>query len=79
MQDWGMTAAQAGSIQSAWHLGYLASLSAVGLLADRVGAHRVLAVGSALGSIAALVFAVFAQGHRRAGVRSAWVRSWGRG
>ncbi|NKF15272.1 hypothetical protein, partial [Rhizobium phaseoli] len=35
MVDWHMTAAQAGSIQSAWHVGYMSSLFAVGLLADR--------------------------------------------
>jgi MFS family permease len=63
MHDWGMTASQAGSVQSAWHVGYLASLFAVGLLADRLGVHRVLLAGSALGSIAALAFAVFASGH----------------
>lgn len=62
MADWGMTAAQAGAVQSAWHLGYLASLFAVGLLADRHGPHRVFVLGSALGAAAALAFALFANG-----------------
>jgi MFS family permease len=62
MPAWGMTAAQAGAVQSAWHLGYLASLFAVGLLADRHGPHRVFVLGSALGAAAALAFALFANG-----------------
>lgn len=62
MADWSMTAAQAGAVQSAWHLGYLASLFAVGLLADRHGPHRVFVLGSALGAAAALAFALFANG-----------------
>lgn len=62
MPAWGMTAAQAGAVQSAWHLGYLASLFTVGLLADRHGPHRVFVLGSALGAAAALAFALFANG-----------------
>jgi len=63
MHDWGMSAAQAGSVQSAWHLGYLVSLFAVGLMADRYGAHRVFLFGSAIGAAAALAFAFFAHGY----------------
>ncbi len=66
MVDWQMSAAQAGSIQSAWHVGYMSSLFAVGLLADRFGAHRVFLLGSAVSAIAALGFALFASGHRSA-------------
>ncbi len=66
MVDWQMSAAQAGSIQSAWHVGYMSSLFAVGLLADRFGAHRVFLLGSAVSAIAALGFALFASDHRSA-------------
>ena len=63
MADWHMTAAQAGSIQSAWHIGYMSSLFAVGLLADRYGPHRIFFAGSAVSSMAALAFALFAHDH----------------
>ncbi|UVH55892.1 MFS transporter [Variovorax paradoxus] len=63
MADWHMTAAQAGSIQSAWHVGYMSSLFAVGLLADRYGPHRIFFAGSAISAMAALAFAIFARGH----------------
>lgn len=66
MADWHMTAAQAGSIQSAWHVGYMSSLFAVGLLADRYGPHRIFFAGSAVSSMAALAFAVFAHDHMSA-------------
>ncbi len=66
MADWHMTAAQAGSIQSAWHLGYMSSLFAVGLLADRFGPHRVFLIGSVISAVAAAAFAVFAHDHRSA-------------
>jgi MFS family permease len=58
--DWGMSAGQAGMIQSAWHFGYLFSLVAVGFLADRYGAKRVFLVSSIASSISAMVFALFA-------------------
>lgn len=61
--DWGLNAAQAGSIQSAWHIGYLVSLFCVGLLADRFGPRRVFLLGSAVGAGAALAFALGARGH----------------
>ena len=35
-----MSAADAGLIQSGWHVGYLVSLFGAGLLTDRVGARR---------------------------------------
>lgn len=38
--DWRMSAADAGLIQSGWHVGYLVSLFGAGLLTDRVGARR---------------------------------------
>ncbi|MFM9921787.1 MFS transporter [Variovorax sp. H27-G14] len=66
MADWHLTAAQAGAIQSAWHVGYMSSLFAVGLLADRFGPHRIFLVGSGVSAVAALAFALFAQDQRSA-------------
>lgn len=59
--DWGMSAGEAGMIQSAWHFGYLFSLVAVGFLADRYGAKRVFILSSIASSISAMVFALFAE------------------
>lgn len=59
--EWGMSAGEAGLIQSAWHFGYLFSLVAVGFLADRYGAKRVLIVSSVAASTSAMVFALFAE------------------
>lgn len=64
--EWGLTASQAGLIQSAWHAGYLVSLCAIGFLSDRYGAKRVFLVSSAAASASALVFAVFADGYASA-------------
>lgn len=60
--EWGMSAGEAGLIQSAWHGGYLFSLVAVGFLADRYGAKRVFLLSSVASSISAMVFALFANG-----------------
>src|SRR6185503_10155714 len=38
--EWGLSAKEAGLIQSAFHLGYLASLFIVGFIADHYGAKR---------------------------------------
>lgn len=62
-QEWGMSAAQAATIQSAWHLGYLVSLFVVGMLADRYGARRTYLAGGLLATGAAIAFAVGSQGH----------------
>jgi len=58
--DWNMSASQAGMVQSAWHVGYLLSLFAVGFITDRHGAKRTFLTGSILASISALAFAFFA-------------------
>lgn len=60
--DWGMSAGQAGLVQSAWHAGYMVSLFTVGFLADRYGARRTFLAGSVLASVSALAFAFFADG-----------------
>lgn len=60
--DWAMSATQAGMVQSAWHLGYLVSLFAVGFLSDRFGAKRTFLWSGVAASISGVVFAVFASG-----------------
>jgi len=61
-QDWGLSSAQAGLIQSAWHAGYLLSLFAIGFLADRYGAKRVFLASSVAACVSGLAFALFADG-----------------
>jgi len=61
--EWGLSAGQAGLIQSAWHVGYLVSLFVIGFLSDRYGAKRVFLVSSMAASASALVFALFADGY----------------
>ena len=60
--DWGLSSAQAGLIQSAWHAGYLVSLFAVGFLADRYGAKRTFLAASIAACASGLAFALFADG-----------------
>jgi MFS family permease len=61
-QDWGLSSAQAGLIQSAWHAGYLVSLFAIGFLADRYGAKRTYLATSVAACVSGLAFALFADG-----------------
>ena len=58
--DWSMSAARAGMVQSAWHIGYLFSLFFAGFLVDRFGAKRTYLWSGVAASISALVFAAFA-------------------
>lgn len=60
--DWRMSASQAGMVQSAWHLGFLVSLFAVGFLSDRYGAKRVFLWTSIAATVSAFLFALFADG-----------------
>lgn len=68
MADWGLSASQAGLVQSAWHAGYLVSLFGVGFLSDRLGPRRVVRVGSGLTAIATAAFAGGASGPGSAAV-----------
>jgi MFS family permease len=58
--DWSMSASESGLVQSAWHVGYLISLVAVGFIADRYGAKKIFLAGGILASLSALLFAFFA-------------------
>jgi MFS family permease len=59
---WQMTAAQAGLVQSGWHVGYLASLFGAGMLTDRIGARRTFLLMSGAACVMALLFALLASG-----------------
>jgi MFS family permease len=61
-QDWGLSSAQAGLIQSAFHAGYVVSLFAIGFLADRYGAKRTYLATSVAACVSGLAFALFADG-----------------
>lgn len=61
-QDWGLSSAQAGLIQSAFHVGYLVSLFIIGFLADRYGAKRTFLTTSVAACASGLAFALFADG-----------------
>ncbi len=58
--DWSMSASEAGLVQSAWHVGYLISLFAVGFISDHIGAKKAFLAGSILASLSALLFALLA-------------------
>lgn len=61
-QEWGLTAGQAGLVQSAYHAGFLVSLFTVGFLTDRYGARRTYLVSSVTAAASALLFAFGADG-----------------
>src|ERR1051326_2502525 len=61
-EAWGISATEAGLIQSSWLLGYLASLILVGIGIDRFGAKRVFITSSYLACISATLFACLASG-----------------
>ena len=55
-EDWGLSARDAGMIQGAFHLGYLASLFIVGFIADRFGAKRAFLVTGVAGFLSPIAF-----------------------
>jgi len=59
---WGLTAREAGLIQSAFHLGYLVSLFVVGFIADHYGARRAYLVTGVAAWLAPMLFVAFADG-----------------
>ena len=58
--EWGMSAWQAGLIQSVHHAGFLISLFSVGFLTDRFGARRTYLAASFAAAISAALFAFVA-------------------
>src|SRR5215213_4830386 len=55
---WHMTAAQAGLVQSGWHVGYLISLFVAGMLTDRIGARKTFLLMSVAACAAAVLFSI---------------------
>lgn len=62
MQDWEMSAGEAGLIHSGWQIGYLLSLFAAGFLSDHIGAKRTFLTTGFVACTAAWIFAIFANG-----------------
>jgi MFS family permease len=61
-EDWGLSARDAGAIQGAFHLGYLASLFLVGFIADYFGAKRAYLVTGIAGFLSPIAFVLFVDG-----------------
>src|SRR3990170_5471150 len=61
-REWDMSATAAGSVASAFQIGYAISLVAWNLLADRIGARPVFLWSSLAGAPAPMAFALFANG-----------------
>jgi MFS family permease len=55
-EDWGLSARDAGMIQGAFHLGYLASLFIVGFIADHFGAKRAFLATGVAGFLSPIAF-----------------------
>lgn len=65
-EAWGLSAREAGLIQSSFHLGYLTSLFIVGFIADHYGAKRAW-IGTGIAAWASsLAFAIFVDDFRSA-------------
>lgn len=65
-EAWGMDAATAGSVQSAYNFANALTLLVASWLADRVGAKRVFLVSAWAGVAASALFALFARSHETA-------------
>jgi MFS family permease len=61
-KEWGMSAAAAGAVSSAFQLGYAASLVGCNLLSDRIGARPVFLWSTVAGAPAAMAFALVSHG-----------------
>jgi MFS family permease len=60
--EWGLSAKEAGLIQSGFHLGYLASLFIVGFIADHFGAKRAYITTGVAACVSPWAFVLFADG-----------------
>ena len=65
-REWQMSATAAGSVASAFHVGYGASLLVSSWLADRLGARNVFRVSAVASAIAIVLFALFARSYASA-------------
>jgi len=62
MPLWGLSAAQAGLMASAFALGYMVAVPMLTTLTDRIDPRLVLMAGSALSGLATIAFGIFADG-----------------
>jgi MFS family permease len=60
MPLWGLSAAQAGLMASAYTFGYMLAVPLLTTLTDRIDARRILAAGSALSGLATVMFGLIA-------------------
>ena len=63
LNEWDMTATQAGSISSAFMVGYAASLFVFAWLSDHFGAKRLFILSAFLSALSALAFGFFAHSY----------------
>ena len=61
-EDWGLSARDAGAIQGAFYLGYLASLFIVGFIADHFGAKRAFLFTGVAGFLSPIAFVLLVDG-----------------
>ncbi|MBI1847553.1 MAG: MFS transporter [Candidatus Rokubacteria bacterium] len=62
-EAWGMSATEAGSVSTAFQIGYALSLMVFSWVADRAGARRVFVWSAAFSALAAVTFAAFARSY----------------
>jgi MFS family permease len=62
MAPWGLSAAQAGLMASAYAFGYMIAVPVLTTLTDRIDARTILLAGSAASGLATLAFGLFADG-----------------
>src|SRR4051812_34914058 len=62
MPLWGLSAAQAGVMASAFAFGYMVAVPVLATLTDRLDARIILFCGSALSGLATVAFGIFAGG-----------------
>ena len=63
LKKWDMSATQAGSVSSAFMIGYAASLFVSAWLADHFGAKRLFLLSAILSAVSALLFGFFARSY----------------
>jgi len=61
-QEWGLTNTEAGWINGIYFAGYTVTVPVLGSLTDRVDARRIYLISAAMGALAALGFALLADG-----------------
>lgn len=63
LDEWGMSATEAGTVAGSFHFGYLISLTVFSWAADRIGGRTVFLLSAGLSAVTALAFGLFAQSY----------------